>query len=354
MLNIVLSVTVMSLLVLPAIAQNVQDGPYVMYKGRKGSVNNITTEGNRKDSFLVSNKAKTTIKVEVAGHPEWKFSVPLQRKLTVQPVIWPAVDKMIVLSDIEGEFEVFRTLMIANRVMDEKYNWTFGKGHLVICGDLFDRGKEVPAYLWLLYSLEQKAKAKGGYVHVILGNHDIMNLSGDFRYVDAKYFNSAKAIGVDYKALYDAGTEIGQWLRSKNIIEKIGDKLFMHAGISSMINAKKLTLQQLNDTCRLYYDYSRENLPAEVQPLFGSDGPFWYRGYFMDPKATETQVDETLSLYDCKQIFVGHTIVPDIKTLYNGKVVAVDVNHHEGSYQALLIEKGKYYLIDQKGEKISL
>ncbi len=41
--------------------------------------------------------------------------------------------------------------------------------------------------LWLIYSLEEKAKAAGGYVHFILGNHEIMNMQGDFRYVQDKY-----------------------------------------------------------------------------------------------------------------------------------------------------------------------
>ena len=61
---------------------------------------------------------------------------------------------MLALSDIEGEFENFRALLIAGHMMDSLYHWTFGKGHLVICGDLFDRGRDVVAELWLLYKLE--------------------------------------------------------------------------------------------------------------------------------------------------------------------------------------------------------
>ena len=72
--------------------------------------------------------------------------------------------------------------------MDSACHWTFGKGHLVICGDLFDRGNDVTAELWLLYKLEEEAKEKGGYVHTILGNHEIMNLSGDFPLCTAKIF----------------------------------------------------------------------------------------------------------------------------------------------------------------------
>ncbi len=60
---------------------------------------------------------------------------------------------MLAFSGIEGEFENFRGLLIAARVMDTLYNWTFGKTHLAICGDLFDRGRDVTAELWLQYKL---------------------------------------------------------------------------------------------------------------------------------------------------------------------------------------------------------
>ena len=72
----------------------------------------------------------------------------------------------------------------------------------VICGDLFDRGTEVPATMWLLYKLEEEAKLKGGYVHTILGNHDIMNLAGNFKYVDQKYFLNAEKLNLSYADLY--------------------------------------------------------------------------------------------------------------------------------------------------------
>ena len=246
-------------------------------------------------------------------------------------------------------------MLVANGVMDENYGWAFGEGHLVICGDLFDRGQQVVEYLWLLYKLEQEAKAKGGYVHVILGNHDIMNLSGDFRYVMPKYFGTASAMGVEYKALYAENTELGRWLRTKNIMERIGDILFLHAGISSDVNKAGLSVQAINDSSRPYYATHIDSLPDRIYRFFGSDNsPFWYRGYFKAPRATLGQVDSTLSLFGCKQIIVGHTILTDITQLYGGKVIGIDVNEHAGNAQALLIEEDKYYRVGTKGDRQKL
>lgn len=165
------------------LAQVNQDGPYITRNGQnlcsKYIINNVV----KTDTI----KAFEAVRVRFSEKPEWDFSFKLHQNIAIPATEHKAVDKLLVLSDIEGEFEAFRTLMIANKVMDEKYNWIFGKGHLVICGDLFDRGKEVMPYVWLLYKLEADALTKGGMVHVLLGNHNVMNMAGDLRYQSSKY-----------------------------------------------------------------------------------------------------------------------------------------------------------------------
>jgi alpha-L-rhamnosidase len=290
-------------------------------------------------------------RINFTDHPDWDFAVPLKKQLRVEPCEWTTPPQLFVVSDIEGEFAAFRDLLINNGVMDAQYHWTFGKGHLVICGDLFDRGKQVTEYLWLLYALEEKAKAKGGYVHVILGNHDIMNLSGDWRYVQPRYFEEAKALGNDYREWYSVHTELGRWLRTKNIIEKIGDHLFLHAGISPAVLRMALTVEQLNAQARPLYDQS----PKDHLLFDGTTSPFWYRGYFIAPFATVAQVDSTLALYGCKRVVVGHTITDTtIATRYGGKVIGIDVDQHEGRHEGLLIEGSKYFVVDGEGRKRAL
>ena len=80
--------------------------------------------------------------------------------------------------------------------------------------------------LWLIYHLENQAEKAGGKVHFILGNHDLMNMNNDFRYVRKKYFTNAELMNVPYIDLYKPKTELGEWLETKNIVEKIGDYVF--------------------------------------------------------------------------------------------------------------------------------
>jgi len=329
-------------------AQVEQDGPYVTRSANKILVSYVLSNEVITDT-LAGNEA---IQVRFAQHSDWDFSFKLHANIAVQPVAYKPVDKLMVLSDIEGEFEAFRSLMLANKVIDKKYNWIYGKGHMIICGDLFDRGKEVMPYLWLLYKLEEDARRKGGFVHVLLGNHDVMNLAGDLRYVAPKYQASEKLLGLSHAQLISPETEIGKWLRSKNAIEKIGDKLFLHGGISPEINALSLNLQAINEKCRSYYGIPTKKLDEEGKLFMSASGPFWYRGYFGKNRTNIATVDSTLIKFDVKQIIVGHTITAqNIAAYYGGKVVGVDVDQHRGNRKALLFKGKQTFVVDDKQQQ---
>jgi hypothetical protein len=238
--------------------------------------------------------------------------------------------------------------------MDKSFNWTFGKGVLVVCGDVFDRGSNVTECLWLIYHLEEKAKKEGGYVHYILGNHEVMNMNGDYRYVNPKYIELAQQKAIHYNNFYNKQTELGRWLRTKNVMEKIGDLLFLHAGVSQYINELGYDIDSINILARNYYDQPADSMPPLEQLLLLDDGPLWYRGYFMAPKATKKQIDSTLKLFRVKKIIVGHTPVELIRTFYDGKIINIDVPHAKGASEGLLIEDKKYYRVNLKGEQVSL
>lgn len=338
---------------------NTCDGPYVFYKGDSIIVKQIEVRNGQAvvvtNRYPARDRAKIQLNIRFSDHPEKDFKVRLQSELKNEPCIWPQPDKLLAISDIEGEFDALRDLLLANKVIDKDYKWLFGKGHVVLCGDLFDRGKDVPATIWLLYKLEQEAKLNGGYFHIVLGNHDIMNLSGDLRYLQPKYKENAALLGIDYMELYNKETELGVWLRTKNLIEKIGENLCLHGGVSPEINAAGLSLAEINALCRPFYDRGRKaDLPDnELIKMFfsGKTSLFWFRGYFNEPVVDEKVVDETLAKYQVKRIIVGHTITNhNIGFYYHGKVLGVDVDHHEGKHEAARYENGKWYKVNLTGK----
>jgi peroxiredoxin len=331
----------------------INDGPYVFYE--KSGIKSYSIHSSK---AVKQDVGKNGVKL-TAGTDDLRKTFPMQRrsKMILEPSVTSSrPQKLFVLSDIEGNFEAFRKLLQANKVIDHDFNWIFGKNHLVFAGDMFDRGLQVTECLWLVYMLEEKAKGAGGYVHFILGNHEIMNLQGDHRYVEDKYKENAALMGKTLTQLYNDDSELGRWLRTKNIVEKIGDLLFAHGGISRELNQSTVTIEEINQLARPYYaenkkDYGNQQLNTIMS---NTVGPFWYRGYY-GKVPVENVVDSTLQKFNVKHIITGHTIIADtITTHYNNKVINTDTKHKNGKSEALLIEGNNFYRVNAEGRRVLL
>lgn len=348
------------------------DGPHVFYNEKKVVAKYINySKGRRileRDSVAIENKGDLLLTIHTDDYSK-KFTTRLKKKLQNEPVEYRAPNKLLALSDIEGNFEAFRKLLQVGGVIDKDFNWTFGNGHLVLNGDFFDRGEQVTECLWLIYSLEEKAKKAGGYVHFILGNHEIMNMSGEMKYVHPKYtLNHSSLLGERYQNLYGENAELGRWLRTKNIVEKIGDILFVHGGIGQPVNELPLTLSEINSVARPYYqiaDSASKSPDSIIRTLYyPSYSPFWYRNYykksntgsaFQRNKATVRQIDSTLVKFGVNRIVTGHTIISNsISAHFNGAVINIDTHHAGGQSEALLFENNKYFKLTAEGVKVPL
>jgi len=335
------------------------DGPYISYKKDLVYANYIFDNNGEKwvetDTENISNKLNFPLHVS-SYFPGQTFEINLKEQLQNEESEYDDPGKILAISDIEGDFHDFTQLLKIGQVMDENFNWIFGKGHLVLVGDFLDRGDQVTEVLWLIYSLEEKAKAAGGYVHFILGNHEVMNLSGDLRYVSKKYLNNARLMRKRYEKLFDKSTELGRWLLTKNIMEKIGKRLFVHGGISEEVNSLGLSISQINKLVRPNYSFSMyESLSQNLKTLLNSkESPLWYRGYYTgEPRATMEQVNKTLSVFDVSEIYTGHTVVADsIGFYYNNHIINLDTHDYRGNMEALLIENDNYFRINIKGKSL--
>ena len=344
--------------VLNSFAQEQYDGPYVQYNSNNQVLVNYIIETNgtktvKTETVALRQKDKLSLTV-MTDIPGKSFQVGLKKKLQNEKSEFGKPTNLFILSDIEGNFGALRKLLQANKIITEDFQWQFNNGHLVLIGDFFDRGEQVTELLWFIYSLEEKAKDAGGYVHFILGNHEIMNLSADLRYVNKKYLENAGLLNQNYISLYDQNSELGRWLRTKNIIERIGDFIFTHGGISSVINNLNLSVREINKLARPYYADTTSNYEDPKSDILFSDlGPFWYRGYYdKNNIATPSQIDSTLSQLNARHIVTGHSIVADTVSMwYGGRLFNTDVPHSTGKSEALLIEKDQYYRVDADGKK---
>jgi hypothetical protein len=147
---------------------------------------------------------------------------------------------------------------------------------VVSLGDLLDRGADSRQVMDLLMRLQGEATAAGGQLHVLLGNHEAMNLLGDLRYVSpGEYaaFASEEPAGererlragwiarngpdsgpgfdqrfppgfFGHRAALSPRGKYGQWLLAQPVAISINDTLFMHGGPSKTL--KGMTVQEIN------------------------------------------------------------------------------------------------------------
>ena len=94
------------------------------------------------------------------------------------------------VGDVHGDFDAFSALLQHSGLIDPQLQWTGGSAVLVQTGDLLDRGPKPREAMDLMMSLQKQAAKKGGRVVVLLGNHEVMNIMGDLRYVTAENYAS--------------------------------------------------------------------------------------------------------------------------------------------------------------------
>ena len=271
-----------------------------------------------------------------------------------------SASKIFIFSDIHGEYECLTELLLNNHIIDSNLNWLFGDGHLVIDGDIPDRGDRVTEIFWLIYKLEQQAEQAGGKVHYILGNHEIMVIQSDLRYINEKYKQVAELLAPDslLSTLYTDNTILGKWLRTKNICEIINGILFVHGGLGPEMMHNNYTLDFINRTMRTNIDTPRDSIKADtlLTNLFGSLGPIWYRGYHYDmekyKQATVAQIDSLLEFYNVTNIVVGHTTMDSTAVLYDGKIFGVNQDYElHDEIEGLYIENSVFYACDIYGKR---
>lgn len=311
-------------------AVKLNDGPYVFLDADGGATAKWARDGKLSSRHFAPD--------EPIVLPEFEhlLGAELDRKAPVpSPATWPQPNSMLVLSDVEGQYASVLRFLKNNDVVNADGAWAFGDGHVVCLGDMVDRGTEVTETLWLFHRLSLEAARAGGHVHFILGNHEAMVLGGDVRYTADKYKMMAAELEMPCEDLLGADTVLGRWLRSCNCLERIGDLLFVHAGISPTFANRPLDFAMVNGVMRAALGTPKAELnasdPATAYLLWGRPGPLWYRGYFeaftddYGPVPSVEELDLILANTGARTIVVGHTKVSRVTSMFEGRVLAIDI-----------------------------
>ncbi len=225
-----------------------------------------------------------------------------------------AGQRVVAVGDVHGNLDGFAAILQRAAVIDADRHWRGGNTVLVQTGDFLDRGDHDREVMDLLMALEKEAPRSGGRVIVLLGNHEIVNLVGDMRYVAPAGFaefagkRSAKLRSAAYRqycawarrrattsadsalpeseAQWNAGHPLGlverreqfspqgkygRWLRQRPAVATVGDLLFVHGGIDpdlpvlSPAELNRRAREEIQSFDQLAKDFDARGL---VPPLF--------------------------------------------------------------------------------------
>jgi hypothetical protein len=233
-------------------------------------------------------------------------------------------------ADVPAALEAFRLA----GVVDAEGRWSGGETWLVQTGDVTDRGPDSRGVLTLLRRLRTEAEAVGGRVVPLLGNHEAMNVQGDWRYVspeDLAGYGGAEARRTAFSA---DGTD-GAYLRTLDAVGLVGDTVFAHGGVSAVFAAHGI--DALNRAARAALD------GPDPLGVLGPDGPLWNRAYLLaDPTVACAELSDALARLGARRMVVGHTTQRDgrIASRCEGRLHAIDTGisaHYGGHLSALEI-----------------
>jgi len=258
--------------------------------------------------------------------------------------------RIVAVGDVHGDFRKLASVLYTAKLIDPYTDWIAEDTLLIQTGDLIDRGSDTIPIFDLMLKLREQAHKMGSEVYILLGNHEVMNLQEDYRYV-------TRGDVMSFGGLYTRKREFaltgkyGKLLREEmNTTMIIDDTLFVHAGLNTAY--AKAGVDQINN----YVHYILQNYPAEqlfYATVFGNDGPFWTRLMALgEEEYTCEELDSVLEILEVKRMVVGHTVQENgrINTRCKGKLIMIDVGLSEFyggnfAYLEFLNEKNQIWAV---------
>lgn len=239
-----------------------------------------------------------------------------------------AADRVVAIGDVHGDLNATRAALKLGGVIDDKDNWVGGTTVVVQTGDVLDRGDGERAIIELLQKLQAQAQKAGGRVHTLHGNHELMNVAQDFRYVTPF---GMQDFG-DRAAAFRPGGSYARKLADNPVVVVVGDTVYCHGGV----------LPSYTDIDRINRETAAWLLgqnAAGMRIIERPDSPVWSRHYSDNPDDKDCALlDQALTKLKAKRMVVGHTVQKEITNACGEKIWRVDVGmaaHYGGSPQVL-------------------
>lgn len=249
------------------------------------------------------------------------------------PLRHPAPPRLVAIGDLHGDLGATRAALRLAGAIDARDQWVGGTLVLVQTGDVFDRGDDELEIEQLFDRLARQAEAAGGRVHRLLGNHELMNVAGDFRYVTEGGFADYPELGAPdgptleevpatwrgRAAAFRPGAPVAMQLARRPVVAIVGDTVFVHAGV--LPHHVDYGLEAINREVACWLA-GRARAPAiALEP----ESPVWTRAYAAEPVRCEV-LRRSLDAIGARRMVIGHTPQTDgITSDCGGALWRIDV-----------------------------
>jgi hypothetical protein len=235
-------------------------------------------------------------------------------------------NRIVIIGDIHGDIRRFKDILIDAKIINKNIEWTAEPKNTIVVqmGDQVDSINRDPSLeewevlpdvemIYFTDLLNKIALSKGGRVISLIGNHELMNIIGNFSYVSQNSLNN------NYKRqeLFKPGGTLSAILSQRPLVVKIGKLLFCHAGLTlehlKILTKYKKDISYINT---IWKNFIKNNaILIEDKEIFENiildmDGMLWTRDL--------NNAEDLITLKEqlgCIYMFVGHTVVERVKLI---------------------------------------
>ena len=270
---------------------------------------------------------------------------------------YPKCDRVVIIGDIHGDIKRLKTILIDAKIINNNIEWIAEPPNTVVVqmGDQIDslnRDNSIPEWeviedvevINFTNLLDKFAQSKGGRFISIIGNHEFMNVIGNYSYVSS---NSMANNENKRRKLFKTGGKLSPILSNRPIVLKIGEFLFCHAGLTirhiELLKKYNKNISYINRIWRnfvLHNNVLKEDKEIFDKILLDYEGILWTRNL-----GNQDELNKMLDSINCTFMFVGHTVMDGIK-FYNEKVWFTDTGISRS------FGNDKYQYMEIKGHQI--
>jgi hypothetical protein len=248
----------------------------------------------------------------------------------------PAARQLIAIGDLHGDLDATRRALRLAGAIDASDHWVGGELVVVQTGDFLDRGDDEVAIMDLIDRLRVEAPKAGGALIALSGNHELMNVAQDFRYVTPGGFSAFSGAGGRDQAFRPGGA-FARRLAERPVVSQVGDTVFVHGGV--LPKHVRYGLTRISEEVQ---GWMRGELPEPPAIVMASDGLIWTRLYSSETGAEGCALlAQALELLGARRMVVGHTPQPaGITSACDERVWRIDTGmsrHYGGPVEVLEI-----------------